>query len=253
MPQNPAGPQGPPAVASRDLAASPGVGERPSLPEPYWTDPKRGLRIYHADCRDLLPCFADGEFGSVVTDAPYGVGKGEFDVPPTSEDLAGWLRVASGSVLAFGGSSPDSIETFTRLRPRFQRMLVWAPKFTLTATASDGMFWHWTPVFVWRLPGGKLPIHDDVLEHPTERRRGGHPFLKPSRLMRDLVASFGGTSVLDPYCGSASTLAACARLGVPCTGIEIDEHWCGLAKALLSDDHSYGAPSLFTQPAEVTP
>jgi len=38
-----------------------------SPPEPYWSDPKRGLRLFHGDCRDILPCFADGEFGSVIT------------------------------------------------------------------------------------------------------------------------------------------------------------------------------------------
>ena len=39
----------------------------PDIPEPYWRDEARGLVIYREDCRDILPYFADGEFGSVIT------------------------------------------------------------------------------------------------------------------------------------------------------------------------------------------
>ncbi len=45
-----------------------------TLPEPYWQDEARGLRLFHGDCRDILPCFADGECGSVITDPPYANG-----------------------------------------------------------------------------------------------------------------------------------------------------------------------------------
>ena len=61
----------------------------------------------------------------------------------------------------------------------------------------------------------------------------------------DLCRAFSGTSVLDPYLGSGTTLAACAKLGIQGTGIEIEEKYCEMAAARLSDDVSYGKPNLF--------
>jgi DNA methylase len=55
-----------------------------------------------------------------------------------------------------------------------------------------------------------------------------HPCVKPLPLMRwlvRLVTPPGGT-VLDPFCGSGSTLVAAAMEGFRAVGIEADEKWC---------------------------
>ena len=39
--------------------------------------------------------------------------------------------------------------------------------------------------------------------------------------------------ILDPFCGSGSTLVACKRLGIPCIGIDSDEEACHTAMARL--------------------
>lgn len=53
-----------------------------------------------------------------------------------------------------------------------------------------------------------------------------HPTKKPLELMRWLVrlVTFKGAHILDPYCGSGSTLHAAAEEGVTYTGIERDPH-----------------------------
>jgi hypothetical protein len=60
-----------------------------------------------------------------------------------------------------------------------------------------------------------------------------HPTVKPLALMRwlvRLVTPPGGT-VLDPFCGSGSTLVAAALEGRRAVGIEAEERWCkGSAK-----------------------
>jgi DNA modification methylase len=55
-----------------------------------------------------------------------------------------------------------------------------------------------------------------------------HPTVKPLALMRwlvRLVTPPGGT-VLDPFCGSGSTLVAAVMEGFHAIGIEADERWC---------------------------
>jgi site-specific DNA-methyltransferase (adenine-specific) len=58
---------------------------------------------------------------------------------------------------------------------------------------------------------------------PEERKLATHPALKPQRLMRHLVQSvlpLGEGTVLDPFAGSGSTLAAAEALGVRAIGLE---------------------------------
>jgi DNA modification methylase len=63
-------------------------------------------------------------------------------------------------------------------------------------------------------------------------REGSHPTVKPGALMEwlvNLVTPPGG-AVLDPFCGTGSTLAACDWLGLDATGIDEDPSTCADAE-----------------------
>ena len=217
-----------------------------SLPKPYWQDEKRGLRIFLGDCRVFLPLFADGEFASVICDPPYGVGIADWDIPPDSAILAECLRVATGTVVMFGGA--DSLPTFCRLEPPPERILAWTVPFSMSLVRKSGMLYRWHPILLWRTPTEQDIFCRDFIETRLQfRTHLSHKGMKPEPLMRDLCSAFGGPSVLDPYLGSGTTLAACAKLGIPGTGIEISEAYCEMAAARLSEDLSYGEPNLFNR------
>jgi len=57
-----------------------------------------------------------------------------------------------------------------------------------------------------------------------------HPNEKPVALMMSLVSSVARGVVLDPMMGSGATGVACARLGVPFIGIEIDSGYFEIAR-----------------------
>ena len=61
-----------------------------------------------------------------------------------------------------------------------------------------------------------------------------HPSQKPVPLLRHILPRHEGLSVIDPFAGSGSTLAAALALGRRAIGIEIEERYCEIAAKRLS-------------------
>lgn len=72
------------------------------------------------------------------------------------------------------------------------------------------------------------PFGDVIRSHPTrkvERSIAQHPSLKPQSFLRQVVRAMlplGEGTVLDPFAGSGSTLAAAEAVGYDSIGIEVD-------------------------------
>jgi site-specific DNA-methyltransferase (adenine-specific) len=58
--------------------------------------------------------------------------------------------------------------------------------------------------------------------HSERTTNENHPTEKPVYLMENVVSWTSG-AVLDPFMGSGTTGVACANLGRPFVGVEIDE------------------------------
>ncbi len=67
------------------------------------------------------------------------------------------------------------------------------------------------------------------------RKRAGHPAPFPVELPRRCIKlfSFVGDTVLDPFMGSGTTLAAARGCGRNAVGIEIEQRYCAVARARL--------------------
>ena len=83
------------------------------------------------------------------------------------------------------------------------------------------------------------PFGDVIESAPTrssERRFAPHPSLKPQAFLRKLVRGvlpLGKGIVLDPFAGSASTLAAAEAVGYESVGLERDKAYFELARQAL--------------------
>ena len=78
------------------------------------------------------------------------------------------------------------------------------------------------------IPSGRTPDREEAISN--------HPCLKPQHLMRILVRALlplGEGTVLDPFMGSGSTLAAANAVGYPSIGVELDAEYFKLAQKAI--------------------
>lgn len=91
----------------------------------------------------------------------------------------------------------------------------------------------------FRRPSADKPFGDVIRSSPTtasERSIAPHPSLKPQDFLRQLVRGslpLGEGVVLDPFAGSASTLAAANAVGYRSVGVEADPKFVRLASDAL--------------------
>jgi len=63
-----------------------------------------------------------------------------------------------------------------------------------------------------------------------------HPCPRRIQHVQWLVKWFAGSSLIDPFAGSGTTLLAAKRLEIPAIGIEIEERYCEIAAKRLSQE-----------------
>lgn len=92
------------------------------------------------------------------------------------------------------------------------------------------------PVWCLSRPGFVLMGGDDMFTASTPRANrdlgaSGHPYEKPLAFMRWLIAKIpADLRVVDPFCGSGTTLAAAALEGREALGCEFDSKWADYAE-----------------------
>ncbi|MFV0279132.1 MAG: DNA-methyltransferase [Rhodoblastus sp.] len=91
----------------------------------------------------------------------------------------------------------------------------------------------------FRRPSKERPFGDMIRSHPTpahERKLAPHPSLKPQALMRQIVRAalpLGAGTILDPFMGGGSTLAAANAVGYDSIGLERDRHYYNVASKAI--------------------
>lgn len=107
----------------------------------------------------------------------------------------------------------------------------------------------------WRVGGFRRPVPgspfgDVIRSSPTrkeERQLAPHPSLKPQDFLRQLVRGvlpLGEGVVLDPFCGSGSTLAAAEAVGYRSIGVESDPLYFEMARRAVPQLANYRRESV---------
>jgi len=217
--------------------------------------------ILHSSAVDTLSKLDTGSVGAIITDPPFfmsvkrdGVGQGGDPWATeisTIDDMVAWsvpLATQVARVLRPGGASvfmggSQSISAWEIAAERAG--LVWMAELTvlwntgkprarkfggLTATIR----WHAKPGSRHTFNSGAVrAIYSNVLvctKVPLVERI--HPTQKPVELTNFLVSLLTreGDLVVDPFCGSGSTLVSAAMCGRPFVGSDTDIECCRMAE-----------------------
>jgi site-specific DNA-methyltransferase (adenine-specific) len=213
--------------------------------KPYYEH--AGITIYHGDCREILP---QVNADCCITDPPYGVSLG------VKANNQRFDRLQYTAIV----DSPELVEMIARdivpvLRERCLRV-VFTPgvrnMFKYPKPDHVGSFYYpaasgcnpwgfscWQPIFFYgKDPYGGKGSKPDSFQSTESAEHNGHPCPKPIGQMKWLVAraSLESETVVDPFCGSGTTLVACKDLARKAIGIECEEKYCEIAAKRLSQE-----------------
>ncbi len=99
-----------------------------------------------------------------------------------------------------------------------------------------------------RRVSGTQPFTDVIKSAPTqaaERKPAPHPSLKPQAFMRKLVRAalpLGRGTILDPFMGAGSTVAAASAIGYASIGVELDPEYFELARRAIPELRERAVP-----------
>lgn len=234
--------------------------------------------IYHGDCRDLLPQLEPVDL--IVTDVAYETISGGSNTGRLKGRPVGILAKNNGKVFDHNDIKPteyanlfyavlkdpahcyiminnlnieDALREFRLAGFGLHNILPWIKN---NATPNR---WYMKDVelILFFRKGAAFPINNpgDKASCPYPNLNGKiHETEKPVPLMHKLIknSSQPGQVVLDPFCGSGTTLEAALQLDRQAIGIDIDEAKCEVAaKRLISFDRYGTARETLTKPDQM--
>ncbi len=183
-------------------------------PTPYYDDPEYGIQIFWGDCRDILPHLEKVDL--VLTDPQYGIkrdkgfegfegfgGFGGFGTPiarrryedddwdskrPDKETFDLLLSKCNDAII-FGGNF------FADILPQGKHWLVWDKLNTMPTFGDCELLW----TSFNRNSVKKITREYNGLIGKESTRY--HPTQKPLNLIIDILNTYGGNTICDPFCG----------------------------------------------------
>jgi DNA modification methylase len=179
------------------------------------------FQLYLGDCLEFMKGLPDGSVDAVVTDPPYGMGKGDWDYA-----IPKWLHLVSGIPTAvFCGVIG------MRDYPTPAWVGAWVRAGSTQRNGALGGFNNWEPILFYNI----AKLDNDVISVPNYHDETGHPTTKPTKLMTRLIAKMPAGTIFDPFMGSGTTGVACMQTQRNFIGCEIDPNYFAIAKRRIED------------------
>lgn len=171
------------------------------------------IEVIQGNTFEHLSKFPEESFDAVISDPPYDLTEQQMQ-----HLLVEFRRVCPGTIVVF--CAPEN------QWPKSDQYAFWTKPISTKNTSKkysrfveviqiyQGPKSKWNPGRNW---SNYVNVFPDFLEATAI-----HPYQKPVSLMERLVLNHTaeGDRIIDPFCGSGTTLVACKRNGRHCVGIE---------------------------------
>ena len=192
------------------------------------------IKLYNADCMEVMKTFKDKQFSLAICDPPYGIGHSllsgekrgskfvrnerhvDWDVLPIEEYWNQLFRVSKNQIV-WGGN-------YFNLPPT-RCNLIW-DKIQEFSGADFELAWTSFDKSSKAFRMSRVEAYADGKIHPTQ---------KPVQLYKWLLQNYAkeGDTILDTHFGSLSIGIACHDLKFDLTAIELDKDYYEMAKKRL--------------------
>lgn len=221
-----------------------------------------GITLFHGDCREVLPLLPAVDL--VLTDPPYGVAyvtawrsrSDKLRVPVANDESLEVVAQAWPLALErladdrhwYTFASPRRLSIAHLVFPDAKHTICWDKGDRGTVGDLECGFGEAWEAILYGMKGrrplnGKRPR--TVIRYDWSATMDPvHPTVKPIPLLQKLIAwsTASGELVLDPFCGSGTTLAAAKKTGRRAIGIELDEQYVKVtANRLRQEVLQFGA------------
>jgi DNA modification methylase len=223
--------------------------------KPYYEH--AGIVIYHADAREILPQLPLVDL--LLTDPPYGIGENSkknasrgkpVHTCPRGRNTRGTAVPATDYGVYNWDSKPADDDLIKLAINSAEQSIVWGGNYFIRAlTPAPGWL-------VWdKLNGGDFAdcelawtnlqqavrcfrhMWNGMLRASERDVPRCHPTQKPIALMAWCLGFVpNAKSMIDPFCGSGSSLVAAKKRGMVGIGIDLSEQYCEISAKRLSQE-----------------
>lgn len=193
-----------------------------------WPDDYVG-KVIHGDCLSVMRNMPDKCVDLVLTDPPYGIGKAEWDDSFPTEWIPEAWRLTEKMLVMPG---EWALIEYASAIGKYKGCVILHSRNGMTHGPLG--FGNWIPVLAcgeWK--AGARQNHLSFNVETSERI--DHPSPKPIAAMLRLIGTYTDPNdlILDPFCGSGTTLVAAKMLGRRFIGIDIEKKYCDIAEERL--------------------
>jgi len=220
--------------------------------KPYYDD-GRGTVIYHGNSSEMSE-FVNEDLESVnlvLTDPPYkmtanggGIGKRRKYLADILNHIdSGFdVEILSSFKNWFCFCSKEQLQEMIALAMKGERWMLITWNKTNPTPLCENTYLPDTEYILHCFESGRLfgeyKDKSRFIVYPVEKNEFEHPTVKPLTVITKLInlGSEKGDLILDPYCGTGTTLLASKLSGRKAIGIEIEEKYCEIAARRLSQE-----------------
>lgn len=215
------------------------------------------VKIYNGDCRKIMPLLPHG---TVVSDPPYNVGYhyDGYSDNMDSNDYQSMLSEVCRKPCVVLHYAEDLCAMALTLEEKPQKMVAWVYPSNTARQWRGIAWWGCKPDFTRDGQDYKNPNDKRIMERIARGEKArlydwweidqvknvgnektAHPCQIPTEVMRRILKITDCQLVIDPFCGSGTTLVAAKQLGIHAIGIERNLNYCQIASSRVAAEMAF--------------